>query len=181
MARQRGFRPVGARSRRRATAWDAGPGGTDSVTISATGSFFLGSAVSLIAGVSEVTLVRLRGQLDMFVTGISAVGSGFQGAIGIGLASTAAVTAGIASVPTPITEMDAENWLFHSIVGVHVLTTTLTDGVNAQVANQTLVVDSKAMRKFTDEQSLYAVLEVVEVSTSSMIVHFDSRILSKLV
>ena len=180
MARPRGSRQVAARTFRRKTAWDAGPGGVAVVNITVSTAVFLGSAISLVGGVSEVTFVRLRGYFDAFLATGSASGDGYQGAFGIGVASLAAVTAGIASVPTPITEAGAENWMYYRIFGAHVATSTIGDGVNAPSASSHFDVDSKAMRKFSDEMAMYAAVEVTEIGTATLKIHFDSRILSKL-
>ena len=41
-------------------------------------------------------------------------------------------------------------------------------------------VDTKAMRKFNADQTLMAVIDVVEVGTAVMQFHFNSRMLTKL-
>ena len=185
MARPRGSRQVAARSRR-STAWDAGTGGTGTTAITASESVFLGSAVSLVAGVSKLTVVRTRGEFLAFLTQASALDNGFRGAFGIGIASLAAVTAGIASVPTPISDAGSDNWLYHrffACVTPRALTgaTALdVDNVNVVSAAVRYEVDSKAMRIMTDDQALYACVEVVEAGTALLRVSFDSRILAKL-
>ena len=179
MARSRGFpqgRTIVPRSKR-LTAWEPGPGGTTSLSIVSVGSFFVGSAISLVAGVSENTIIRLRGQLDFMLLSAGSAGDGLQGAFGIGIATLAAVTAGIASVPTPITEVAAENWLFWHALSVHSATTTdLPDS-----AFQRLIIDSKAMRKFTVADALYAAVEIgTETGVATSALRFDSRMLVKI-
>ena len=121
MARLRGSRPgrVTAIRSRRLTSWEFGPGGTSETAFTTSSSAFLGSAVSLVAGVGKVTVVRTRGSFLAYLNTASALNDGYSGAIGIGIASLAAISAGIASVPTPLTEMDSDNWLFHQHFHVH--------------------------------------------------------------
>ncbi len=51
---------------------------------------------------------------------------------------------------------------------------------DSQAGSATVVVDTKAMRKFPAEMSIYAALEVVEIGTATLNVFFDSRALGKL-
>ncbi len=167
-----------ARGPRRKTSWELGPGGTATTSVSASVAGFLGSAVSLVSGVAATTVVRIRGQFDIYMTLATAANDGFQGAIGIGLATTQAVAAGIASVPTPITDAGDENWLFWHVVSVH--NPQASSVAFARSSFQSLIVDSKAMRKFEDGMSLYAAFELVEIPAASAEMFFDSRMLLKL-
>ena len=125
-----------------------------------------------------LTLVRTRGRFDFSLSSYTSAGDGYQGAVAIGLASLPAFTAGIGSLPTPISEMGWDGWLWHSIVGIH---SALAAGATAvgQIASISLEVDSKAMRKLTDQMVIFAAIEVVELGTASLNVFFDSRMLFK--
>ena len=165
---------------RRLTSWEVGPGGTAVTPTSVAGSFFLGSAIQ--ASIPGLTIVRIRGEFAAYLNLATSSLDGYVGAFGIGIASLAAVTAGVGSVPTPITESGADNWLYHRFFA---LKAGFPFSAGADPAGNLLYalrfeVDSKAMRKFETEQALYAIFEVVEVGTSSMQVHFDSRVLAKL-
>ena len=182
MALRRGSPRGAARiaSPRRLVAWDEGVGGTATLAISTTTPAFLGSAVTLVAGVSKVTVVRFRGMADFLQTAADAGNSGFAGAIGIGIASLAAVTAGIASVPTPITEADSASWLWHSFFNVHGVTASPTWG-NDGSGYLRMEIDSKAMRKVTTEDAIYAAVEAgTETGTATMQVRLNTRMLVKL-
>ncbi len=177
MLRVRSRFPVGRVSQRRQTAWSVGTGGTGVTNIVSSTAVIIGATLTpVIAG---LTLVRIRGFLDIYIDGASSAdGDGFFGAFGIGIASLAAVTAGIGSVPTPITEQGSDNWLYHTFISVH-------DGDVSQAARgpETVfrtVIDSKAMRKSPVDIAMYAALEVVEIGTSGIDVFHDSRFLSKL-
>jgi len=164
-------------SQRRKTAWGEGVGGTGVTSIVATGSSFLGS--SILPGVISSTIIRTRGLFRMFLRTATAAGDGFQGAFGIGLASAAAIAAGVSSVPTPVTENDWDGWLFHHMVGVH------SASAGSEVADQpaaeySFEVDSKAMRRFEPEMGVYAMVEFVEIGTAVANIFFDSRTLIKL-
>ena len=169
----RGNRSV---STRRRTAWGLGPGGTGATAISSSTSTFLGAvAVPIVDG---ITVVRIRGSL--LLTLITATGAldGFRGAFGIGVASLAAVTAGINSVPTPITEQESDNWLYHTYFQVIANISAEADFNQATVVR--IAVDSKAMRKFPTELALYAAIDTVESGAAVMDASFDSRVLAKL-
>jgi len=169
MARRRGsFRTVQRKSR----DWGIGPGSTAVTTITSSSSAVLGGGVTPF-GTQELTLARTRGLLRLFLTSASSVGDGYQGAFGIGKVALPAFTAGIASLPTPITEMDWDGWLFHSIIGAHRSDT----GGTSQVGQLDVEVDSKAMRKFGGQEVLFAAIEVVEIGVAQLNVFFDSRML----
>ena len=177
MAQRRGIRPVLARSPRRQTSWGFGTGGVAVTSISAGGSQFVGSAILPVQ--EGMTIVRTRGLLRWYLTLATSVGDGFQGAFGIGIATTKAVAAGIGSVPVPTTQQDSENWLFWSPISIHGPVVSSSDLAGA--THQDLVIDSKAMRKFTDSEiSIYAAIELAEIGTATAELFFDSRMLLKL-
>ena len=178
--RSRGFHR-GRQIPRRLISWELGPGGTAPTVINSTVAIFLGSALS--SSEDGLTVVRIRGELLVYMLLATTSNDGFSGAFGIGLASEAAVTAGAASVPTPITESSADMWLYHRFFSVKspvaFASGAAQDGPSLATSFR-LEVDSKAMRKLIQEDALYAMIEVAEVGTASIEVHFDSRILVKL-
>ena len=175
MPRRRGFSQ--GHSQRRRTGWEEGPGGLASTGISATASGFLGAA--LIPLLDGLTLVRTRGLFNLVLSAAASAGDGYQGAIGIGLTTASAVAAGIASVPTPITEQDWDGWLFWHVISAHAGDAT-AGSRNWDQSNQVIPVDSKAMRKFEDGMALFAAFEVTEIGTATASLFFDSRMLFKL-
>ena len=166
-----------ARGPRRLNSWDDGTGGVPAQTITGSTVAFVGNAVSVLT--DGTTLVRTRGQLDVILAAASAAGDGYQGAFGIGVTTQAAVAVGITAVPTPITEQTWDGWLYWTPISVHVGEATAGDKNWASGAQRT-TVDSKAMRKLKEDQSIFAVWEVTEIGTATATIFWDSRALFKL-
>ena len=174
MATSRGGRHQ-VRSQRRRTSWELGPGGGGEVAITAVGSQFIDQVIS--PTIDGLTLARLRGRMSCFLTAATAAGDGFTGAWGIGVATAAAVAAGIGSVPTPFTEQAWDGWIYWSPIQVYVGDRTAGDSMY-DVASQVEVVDTKAMRKLNIEDAIYAAVEIeVEEGTAVAELRFDSRTL----
>ena len=162
---------------RRRTGWEEGPG------IQTLSQFTTSTAAILGAGQSfnldGFTIVRIRGLLDMFLTTATANGSGFVGAFGIGIVTDAAFAVGITAVPTPLTEIEWEGWMYHQFISVH--GPAGTTAFPAISAGSQIVVDTKAMRKIGSDEVLMAVIEVTEdVADATLNVRFGSRMLLKL-
>jgi len=175
VALRRGFSPRGqlVGRQRRKTAWGVGPGGTTATAISSSSAVLVGAgAASTLEG---STVVRIRGELLLTLnTAITALDA-FRGAFGIGIVQNPAFTAGINSVPSPITEEDDENWLYHRYFALVAPTNEFVGNTFARIE-----IDSKAMRKFDSDRILYGAIEVVEVGDATMDVSFNSRVLVKL-
>jgi len=178
-------RPI---SNRRETSWSiavaSGTNGSEQ-TISASGS--TGLTQFAIATVDGITIVRLRGELLLYLLTASGASSGFTGAFGIGKATLQAGNIGITALPTPLDEEDWDGWLYHryfsvmaadQIVGANAATNNANQ--NPQSAALRVEVDSKAMRKLPENNILFGALQVLEVGTSTMAMHFNSRMLLKL-
>ena len=165
------------RTPRRRTSWEEGPGGIDATAAITSGPNFLGSVANLLE--DELTLLRLRGRFNAILNSASAAGSGFQGAIGIGVTTQPATAVGITAVPTPITEQDWDGWLYWQPISIHAGDAT-AGSRNWQGGVINIEVDSKAMRKLTDQSSIFTVVELVEVDTADIDMWFDSRVLLAL-
>ena len=122
-----------------------------------------------------LTIVRLRGFVELILTSASALGDGFDGAIGIGIVSAPAFAIGVTAVPTPITEIEWEGWLWHQFFSL-TAPTAAQDSENRQVFE----VDSKAMRKINSEEVVYAAIEVTETGTAGLKAKLGTRMLLKL-
>jgi len=176
-----------SRIQRRKTSWSTGPKtGVDGSTqvITASGSTL--ATTTAVAALDGITLVRTRGSMLLALRSADAAGSGFTGAFGIAKVTSAAAVAGVASIPTPITEEDWDGWLYHqyfsliAVAQIAAVAAAAEDFAEVVCAALRIDVDSKAMRKFQVEETLVAVLEVSEVGTAVMAWQFNSRTLSKL-
>ncbi len=179
MARARRFsRGSSLGHSRRKTSWNEGPGGTTPTQFTSTGEAILGGGVA--ANLDGVTVIRIRGQLDFFLTSVAAAIEGFHGAFGICVVNEDAFAVGSSAIPDPLADQLWDGWMYHHFFDVHAITGTIADGVNAQVAHQRIEVDTKAMRKTPTEEVVVGKLEVVENGTAVMNVFFESRMLVKL-
>ena len=166
------FQRTGGRSRRK-SSWVLGVGGTTVSASLASEKRILGVAITPTE--SGLTIVRMRGLLCCYLTLATAVGDGFQGAFGIGLATTKAVVAGASSLPGPVTEVSFENWLFWAPISIHgpvVSSTSLNDATVQEIP-----IDTKAMRKFDDDMTIFGMVEVVEIGTATCQYFMDTRAL----
>ena len=177
MPRPRGF-SRGAQRVRRRTGWELGPGGTSRTAISADAIQIMGSGVTLL--LDGTTLVRLRGVLEAFLSTAGSIADGFACAVGVGIINEDAFAIGATTIMDPLGDAEWDGWLYHRFFNLHAITATLADGVNANSAYVQIEVDSKAMRKLTDGDVVFAALETVEDGVATGEVFFDSRMLLKL-
>jgi len=171
VARRSGFSP--RRSSGVARDWGAGPGSSVVTSRSSSGQDILGAGVQTTG--SELTLLRTRGIFEIFLLSATSAGDGFFGAVGIGVFTDQAFTAGVASLPLPLSDTFSNVWLWHSFFSVHA---GVAGGLGAGAeAHQRIMIDSKAMRKFDANQVITCVAEYVELGTAQASVFMDSRIL----
>ena len=162
---------------RRKTSWDSGPGGTTIGVLSAGGLGVIGSVQQ--ATTDGLTLVRLRGQLTMWLQAATAAGDGFTGAFGIGIAEQNALAIGSTAIPSPVTDRDWDGWIFWHPVQLFAGVAAETFG-NAGSPVDRVIVDSKSMRKLDIGDGLFAVVELVLEGAATAEFTFDSRALLKL-
>ena len=165
------------RASQRTSDWSPGVGGVGVAQITGSAAAFLGQALTPTSG--KITLIRTRGSFLAFLSTVTADLDGFEGAVAIGVASLAAVTAGIASVPTPVAESGWDGWLWHQFFSCRGATAGSLVAVPGALSFRS-EIDSKAMRKLDDDDALFAVVEVTEVGNSVIQVALDTRMLFKL-
>ena len=163
---RRGQRP-------RTTTWTANTDGTES-TIAAASKVL----VANFAFGGPITVMRVRGLLTWRSDQVTADES-VIGAFGMCVVTENAITAGVASIPGPFTNADDDVWFVHQFVydrwefqsgtGVH-------GGFTTHVQYD---LDSKAMRKGEDGQSVAVVWENGH-STFGAIATDNFRMLFKL-
>ena len=179
MARQRSAFPR-ARSQRRSVAWGLGPGGNVNTPLAASGSAILGSGVTLVAE-EKATIVRIRGNAQVFLSGATSAIDGFHCALGLGICTNDAFAIGVTAVPDPIESADWDGWMYHRFFDIHSSLGGLTEG-EAMYGSTVFQweVDTKAMRKFQENMTLFAIVEVTETGVANFNMFFDSRVLIKL-
>jgi len=158
-----------SRGSRRPTHWFGF--GFNAFTISASGATLLATAAGDHA---DETIVRVRGYFEALLLSATSVGDGFIGAIGLAVATTAATNAGIGSLPTPITEESWDGWLLHRYFGCR----GGIVGDSGDSGWEALQLDSKAMRKITEDESFFWAIEVTETGASTIQVVGRVRVLS---
>ena len=176
MPHQRGSRrSFGSSPARRRSSWEVGPGASRRSISTIDNPAFIG----LVANPVEdgLTLVRIRGDLYVRLTAAAAAGEFMHGWVGIGLTSAEGTAAGIGSVPTPVAELNAESWLWMHFWSVE----SVTDAEAVDrggVGGYHVPIDTKAMRKLSAGQSLYAAVEA-EAETGTVTASFtlDTRML----
>ena len=173
MANRR-FAPV---RRKRPTFWQAAAFNMSATTGASVVSTIVTEAA--LENTPSSTLIRIRGQLLCTVISSAAVPSSTHVAIGIKLVSAAAL-AGVA-VPSPFAD-EGSDWIWWNIVPLVLLTggsvaSPNGDGLNS---NARIEIDSKAMRKVTQNEVLVIVAEnVVSESTTTVGIDGGVRVLFK--
>jgi len=175
VARQRsGFRHP--RAPRRQTEWDEGPGGEAVTTIVGNILQILGAGVEAL---ETLTVTRIRGLLTCDLSIVGGANEGFQLTYGIGIVSSDAFAVGATAVPNPQEDMDWGGWMTHGFMNIVSPVATLSQA-SSQVKRVQAVIDVKAMRKMSPNETLFMVVDTLETGTATMKVFFDSRILVKL-
>ena len=128
-------------------------GGKASAVDLAAATASLGPSALAVSGPG--TLVRLRGQVFLQLDA-GAVDERVLVCFGIIIVSNEAFAAGVASVPKPFTDADAD-WMWHGFLSV---TSGAETGIVSDFLVDRVLVDSKAMRKVKSSQTLIFVAEV---------------------
>jgi len=171
---RRSNRVVG-RSRRK-TGWEEGPGTNNVVAVSASQSSILGLGQQFVQ--DGLTIVRIRGTLEVTMSTAASAGDGFVGAFGIGIVTAPAFGVGIGSMPTPIDEIEWNGWIWHQLFQY---TSSIAGGFGTTPKDSLHIeIDTKAMRKTSLEQVLFLAGQFVEVGSSAIRVTGATRMLLKL-
>ncbi len=110
----------------------------------------------------DVTLLRSRGQVWVTATP-DAAGDFVVAAFGLIVVHGNALTAGGASLPGPIENIDAD-WLWHQFVHLDAVSVSASDGQSIGL-NARIEIDSKAMRRVP---RTHVVVLMAELSGSAM-------------
>ena len=117
----------------------------------------------------------------LWLPAITAAFDGFSlVAAGIGIVSTDAAGIGATAMPSPLDDADWPGWVWY-YSGAAIVQPSTGELANNPVASIRLPVDSKAMRKWGINETLFASVAVgAEIGTAQMDMSFNSRILVKL-
>ena len=129
---------------------------------------------------SEVTITRLRGRVNMKLQTTNAIGAGFFGAHGFGIVTAEAFGVGATAMPSPLEDNDWDGWMYHQFFDIHSITATIADGANAMAVVESSDIDSKAQRILHSDDVLMGVTEVLEIGVATASIHADTRMLVKL-
>jgi len=127
------------------------------VTVNATQQF----AAILVSGTSS-TMFRARGELTANMD-VAAADDGMVLGCGLIVLDDAVVAAGATAMPSPATDLNA-NWWWHSFIGLRALATS-NEGL-AGGASGRILIDTKAMRKVKQNESIVLVVDAVLTSGS---------------
>jgi len=151
LARRRfaGAFPARRQGPRRETEWGAvtfGPTAVDATPV-----LLATFTQTILEGLVPATIVRVRGMVTI-VSDQSAAPESIGGAFGMVVVKQTAATAGVASVPSPITEIVEDGWFVYAPY----LGTARDSTSNYDFR---LDIDSKAMRKLQDGDAIALVGE----------------------
>ena len=171
MARSRFTR---GNSQRRLTQWAATAAETAWTALAAATAIL--DSTFTVGSDSPETIVRIRGSFDVQSDQLAAQEEPF-GAIGIAIVSDQAVAIGVTAIPTPYTDAVSDLWMLHEFWSA-----PMTFGVDARgiaKIDQLLVLDSKAMRRISEDETLIVVVENGSAAAGAEY-RLDLRILAKV-
>ena len=177
MALRRGFQPRSPARSRRQTAWAIGPNAVD-LALGASGKLLWTTGIQLVSE-AKTTIVRIRGDAMLQLGSATAAFDGVDGAIGLGIVSLDAFNAGVASIPGAQSDPEWPGWIWHSFFHVHQRSGTEGGGLEQGVM-QRIPIDSKAMRKFGENEVLFGSLDQTTQGTSVGAFWAEVRVLAKL-
>ena len=178
MVLQRGFQPRSHPRSKRQVAWGLGPDATP-VSLGTTVKQLWTTGIILVLD-PKSTIVRIRGEALLFLQTNIAATDGFSGGLGIGIVSSDAFAAGAASCPGALTDSAWDGWMWHTFFHIHSPKSALAVSAGDQAAFQRITIDSKAMRKIGDNETLIGSIEANEEGTATGQFWADTRLLLKL-
>jgi len=174
MAHSRGrgsTRTFNSRERRR-TGWEEGPF-TSILTLTGAGSSAWSTGQQPTSDGN--TIGRIRGQFTLALTAGSSALDGFQkAAIGIGIVTAQAFATGISAMPTPLTDIEWEGWMFHKLETNLYVPAATEDFSSGPATVRVVDIDTKAMRKIGADEVLFGAVELgteVGAATATFVAH----------
>jgi len=121
------------------------------------------------------TIIRIRGLLTI-VTDQTASSESPFGAFGVAVVSNQAVAIGVTAVPTPYADAESDFWMYHQFFAAPMNVAT---AIGIGSLDQQYILDGKAMRKITPDQTLILVMENGHAG-EGLQYRLDLRILTKV-
>ena len=164
---------------RRLTTWNLGPFGT--VTAAAAGHVVFPTSIQ--AAVDGLTIVRIRGELLVYLSAADNPKSGFRWAFGMGIVTENAAGIGVTAVPSPIADAGWNGWMVYETGTVRAWDPIPATGNNSNSGSSMarILIDSKAMRKIKLTDVLIGVFAATdETFVATIDADLSSRMLFKL-
>ena len=127
------------------------------VSITANGVLLAGTLSAAALVVAPFTIVRTRG-IILFESDQTGATEDYGGVMSFQVVTAAAAAAGVASIPTPLTEPNADYFVYEPFYSKVWIQNT---GANAGGSTVSKQFDSKAMRKFTQDDQAVIVFEMM--------------------
>ncbi len=163
------------RTPKRPTFWE----GASGAFVLTTGTVSTATVVTeaTLENVPSPTIIRIHGHIFAHVTARGAAGDAAVLGIGMIPQSSAAVAAGVASQPVPVTDVSSP-WIMHRQV---IFDANIAPPNGTDIGgNQHIVIDNKSMRKFDLNQALQLTVQnLVVTGTLTISVAFAFRFLFK--
>ncbi len=156
--------------RKATTSWEQGPRGSGST--SGDGKFLLSGQNPVV---ETTTIIRLRGHLLAYMTGTALINAGYDVSFGICMVENRALS--VSAVPGPRDDQDWDGWILHRHFS---LKSTGSASVDFQTTQVRLELDSKAMRKARDNETLVGIIQMEEAGSADMSWSVQTRLLSML-
>ena len=167
-------------STKRGTVWDAGPSASGQ-TVTAAGTNVIWST-GIAPTADGLTIVRIRGQLQLMLRAAAAVTDRCDLAIGIGMVSDQAFASVATAIPGPFDEVSWPGWMYHQFASIAPSQTDAGGVLLGRDAGHFRVdIDTKAMRKFPIGLVIFGAIEMgFETGSVTVGIHARTRMLAKL-
>jgi len=171
VARARGFARARGGPRRQVT-W-IGPADQGYVAVASGAKVLVGSFDAAANGLEKPTVVRTRGEVSI-IPSSTASDLSMVGAYGLAIVSDQAFGIGITAIPGPWSDPSWDGWFVWRPFGLRV---EVIDSTGVFMSQHSQEVDSKAMRKITDNETLVL---VAESQSGAVSISMPLRLLFKL-
>jgi len=158
---------------RRQTTW-VGPADQGYIAVTSGSKTLIASFDPQAAGLQKPTIVRTRGQVSLRVNTAASADADIIGAYGVAVVTDRAFAAGVASIPGPFDDAGWDGWLAWRSFS---MAWEFGTAVGAQFSDTRQEVDSKGMRKVSDDET---VVLVAETQGGAVDVSMPLRLLFKL-